>query len=105
MSEQEKLSRISLENGVFETNLTAKFARRKLYEKKDPRLVRAIIPGVVATIQAAAGTAVKKGDTVITLEAMKMLNRIPSPMDGTVKAVRVSKGQKVSKGQVLVEIK
>jgi biotin carboxyl carrier protein len=35
---------------------------------------------------------------------MKMLNRITAPVPGTVKAVRVKAGEKVSKGQVLVEL-
>ena len=38
------------------------------------------------------------------LEAMKMRNRIKAPMDGKVKVVRVAVGEKVTKGQVLIEI-
>ena len=38
------------------------------------------------------------------LEAMKMLNRVMAPLHGTVKAVHVSAGETVTKGQVLIEI-
>ena len=104
MSEREKFSEIALENGTFETRVTRKFQGRKLYEKHDPRIIKAVIPGVVAAIETVVGNVVKQGDTMMILEAMKMLNRIKSQTDGTVKVIRVTLGEKVSKGQVLIEI-
>jgi biotin carboxyl carrier protein len=104
MSEPGKYNRLALENGVYETRLTAGYAARKPYEKKDPRLVKTVLPGVVAEIRVAAGRQVKQGDILLVLEAMKMLNRIPSPLDGKVKAVHVAAGDKVAKGQVLIEL-
>jgi biotin carboxyl carrier protein len=104
LSEHEKFSQIELENGVFETRLTKKYALRKPYEKKDPRIIKAVIPGIVAEIDTRVGKTVKQGDTMMILEAMKMLNRIKAPQDGTVKVIRVAAGEKVAKGQVLVEI-
>lgn len=104
MSEQEKFSAIALENGTFETRLTRKFQRRKPYEKHDPRIIKAVMPGVVAAIETKVGNAVKQGDTMMILEAMKMLNRIKAQTDGTVKVIRVTPGEKVAKGQVLIEI-
>ncbi|HTY61042.1 MAG TPA: acetyl-CoA carboxylase biotin carboxyl carrier protein subunit [Acidobacteriota bacterium] len=104
MSDQEELSKIALENGVFETRVTKKFLRRKSYEKKDPRVIKALIPGVVAAVETTVGKAVKQGDTLLILEAMKMLNRIKAPVNGAVKALRVAAGDKVVKGQVLIEI-
>ena len=103
-NEPEKYSNLALENGVYETRLTARHAARKPYEKKDPRLVKAVIPGVVAEVRAAAGDKVKQGDTLLVLEAMKMLNRIASQLDGKIKAFHVAAGDKVTKGQVLVEL-
>ena len=104
MSEEKKYDRLTLENGVYETRLTSKYAARKPYEKKDPRLIKAAIPGVVAEICAAAGGDVKQGETLLVLEAMKMLNRIPSPLDGRIKAVHAAAGDKVTKGQLLMEM-
>lgn len=104
MSEKEKFSEIELESGVFETRVTRKFQRRKPYEKHDPRVIKALIPGVVAVIETSVGRAVRQGDTLMILEAMKMLNRIKAPIDGAIKAIRVAPGEKVSKGQVLIEI-
>jgi biotin carboxyl carrier protein len=104
VSEREIFSEIALENGTFETRVTRKFQGRKLYEKHDPRIIKAVIPGVVAAIETAVGNAVKQGDTMMILEAMKMLNRIKAQTDGTVKVIRVAPGEKVAKGQVLIEI-
>jgi biotin carboxyl carrier protein len=104
VSEKETLSDIALEGGVFQTRLTSKFQRRKPFEKHDPRIIKAVIPGVVAAIETAVGKAVQQGDTLMILEAMKMLNRIKAPIDGTIKVIRVAAGEKVGKGQVLIEI-
>jgi biotin carboxyl carrier protein len=104
VSEREKFSEIALENGTFETRVTRKFQGRKLFKKHDPRIIKAVIPGVVAAIETGVGKAVKLGDTMMILEAMKMLNRIKAQTDGTVKVIRVAPGEKVAKGQVLIEI-
>ncbi len=104
MSEQQQFCEIALEGGTYETRVTKKFTQRKPYEKNDPRIIKALIPGVVAEIDTQVGKAVKKGETLMILEAMKMLNRIKAPQDGTVKAIGVASGEKVTKGQVLIEI-
>ena len=63
-----------------------------------------MIPGVVAELGCSVGQQVKQGDTLMILEAMKMLNRIKAPADGKIKVIRVAPGEKVTKGQVLLEI-
>ena len=63
-----------------------------------------MIPGVVAEIGCSAGQAVKQGDTLMILEAMKMLNRTKAPADGTDKAINVAVAEKITKGQVLIEL-
>ena len=50
------------------------------------------------------GKKIKKGDTVMIVEAMKTLNHVPSPKDGVVKSVNVEDGQPVEYGQTLVVI-
>ena len=99
-----KLATLTLEGGTYETRLTGKFAQRRLFEPQDPRVIKAAIPGVIDTIEATLGKTVNAGDTLMILEAMKMRNRIKAPMDGKVKVVRVAVGEKVTKGQVLIEI-
>uniref|UniRef100_UPI003593E7AF acetyl-CoA carboxylase biotin carboxyl carrier protein subunit n=1 Tax=Desulfococcus sp. TaxID=2025834 RepID=UPI003593E7AF len=62
------------------------------------------MPGMVVSYAKKVGEAVKKGDTVVILEAMKMENALPAPCDGTIKAINFSSGDSVSKGAVLCVI-
>ena len=48
------------------------------------------------------GKKIKKGDTVVIVEAMKTMNHVPSPTDGTVKKICIEDSQPVEYGQVLV---
>lgn len=104
MSEQDKLATLRLEGGTYETRLTGKYAQRKLFEPQNPRIIKADIPGVIDSIEATPGKTVNAGDTLMILEAMKMRNRIKAPMAGKIKEVCVAGGEKVVKGQVLIEI-
>ncbi len=62
------------------------------------------MPGNILAVNVTVGQAVKKGDVLMVLEAMKMENEIMSPADGTVNAVNVSKGASVETGTVLCTI-
>jgi biotin carboxyl carrier protein len=64
--------------------------------------VKAPMPGLIVGVMVDIGQAVKKGDTLVILEAMKMENAIKAGGDGVVKKVAVSTGDKVDKNQVLV---
>ncbi|MBQ9164168.1 MAG: biotin/lipoyl-binding protein [Bacteroidaceae bacterium] len=66
--------------------------------------VKAPLPGTVNEIKVKVGQAVKKGDTVIVLEAMKMENNIDADRDGKIAEIRVAKGDTVMEGAVLVTI-
>ena len=66
--------------------------------------VKAPLPGVVTAIPVKVGQAVKKGDTVLVLEAMKMENNITAEADGTVTGVCVAPGDSVMEGTVLLTI-
>ena len=65
--------------------------------------VNAPMPGNILDIKVSNGAAVKKGDVLIILEAMKMENEIVAPCDGTVNVV-VTKGASVETGAVLCTI-
>ena len=62
------------------------------------------MPGNILKVNVAAGQAVKQGDVLIILEAMKMENEIMAPKSGTVTQVLVSKGATVETGAPLVFI-
>ena len=66
--------------------------------------ITAPMPGNILAVNVAAGQAVKKGDVLMILEAMKMENEIMAPCDGTVGAVNVTKGATVETGTLLCTI-
>ena len=66
--------------------------------------VKSPLPGVILDIKVNVGDEVKKGQTIIILEAMKMENRINADKDGKVTAINVSKGESVLEGTDLVII-
>lgn len=66
--------------------------------------IKAPMPGLVVQVLVKEGDDVKKGDTLLVLEAMKMENAIKAPADLIVKTVKISKGQKVEKGEILVVV-
>ena len=63
--------------------------------------VTAPMPGTILKVNVANGQAVKKGDTLAILEAMKMENEIMAPADCTVSSVNVSQGSTVEAGAAL----
>ena len=66
--------------------------------------VNAPMPGKILAIKANAGQAVKKGDVIIVLEAMKMENDIVAPQDGTIASVSCAVGDQVEAGALLVSL-
>ena len=63
--------------------------------------LKAPMPGVVYSVAVAAGAAVKKGDLICVLEAMKMQNEIKADRDGVIKELHVKPGDSVQKGALL----
>lgn len=66
--------------------------------------VKAPLPGVVTKIPVSVGQAVRKGDTVLILEAMKMENNITAECDGTVTGICVAAGDSVMEGTTLLTV-
>lgn len=66
--------------------------------------INAPMPGTILSVNVKPGQAVKRGDILVILEAMKMENEIMAPSDGTVGTVNVAKGQAVQTGAVLLTL-
>jgi biotin carboxyl carrier protein len=69
-----------------------------------PQTIVAEMPGKVVKVVMAAGEAVREGQGVVLVEAMKMENEIPSPIAGVVTEVAVSEGQTVEAGALLFTV-
>ena len=77
---------------------------RPLAQDGNPKQVGAPMPGMIATVSVGNGQKVKKGDALLSLEAMKMETLLTAPADGTVAAVHVRPGETVEAKALLIEL-
>jgi len=70
----------------------------------DGEVITAPMPGHILNVTVKEGDPVEVGDTVLVMEAMKMENEVKAHVAGTVKEIKVAKGQDVGVGEVLVVI-
>lgn len=104
MVEDRKLSVLNIDTSLYKTRLSKKFGNRIPYRAPNNKLILSFIPGTVLDILVKPGQLVKKGDELMILDAMKMQNQLKSKIEGKVKNIPVNKGDKVSKGTVLLEL-
>ncbi|MEY3321112.1 MAG: hypothetical protein RLZZ417_695 [Bacteroidota bacterium] len=83
---------------ILKMNLTSK----KSSHFKD---LKAPMPGLVRNVNINVGDLIKKGDSLIILEAMKMENVLKSPIDGIISELGVKPGESVEKNQILLSFK
>jgi len=70
----------------------------------DASHIAAMMPGMIVNITVNAGDCIKKGQKLLTIEAMKMETTMNAEYDGTVKAISISRGQQVDIGDLLLVI-
>jgi len=66
--------------------------------------ITAPMPGTILDVRVKPGDAVKRGDILVILEAMKMENEILAPQDGTIASVNISKGSSVNSGDLMISM-
>ncbi|MBY5972133.1 pyruvate carboxylase [Ferrimonas balearica] len=88
---------------VADRSATGGAAARPKADPTNAAHVAAPMPGVVASIGVNAGQAVKQGDLILTIEAMKMETGLHADRDGTIKAVHVTPGAQIDAKDLLVE--
>lgn len=103
MSENKEFKTLTIWDREYKTLLTKKFEGRKPYKAADPFIMESFIPGTVRDIMVKEGQTVKKGDPVLILESMKMLNIVRSGVNGKVKSIKVAKDEAIPKNHVMVE--
>jgi biotin carboxyl carrier protein len=104
MNKNDKLGFLNIDTSLYQTRISDKFQNRKPYQPADPRVILSFIPGTVLDILVQPGQDVLKGENLMILDAMKMQNKLKCTMNGKVKSIAVKKGDKVSKGTVLLEL-
>lgn len=95
---------LSIGSGLYKTILTQKFKDRKIWVVPDPKKIISVIPGTVLDIYVKPGQLIKKGETILILEAMKMQNQIKMPFDGKIKKIYVKPDELVKRSQIMIEI-
>ncbi len=105
----EKIAKIKVNNNVYEAKikddidlLLKSLGMSNLNVQKVNEL-KAPMPGLVFKILVMAGQEIKKGDTLVILEAMKMENNLKSPVDAQIKNIVCKLGNSVEKNEVLIE--
>ncbi|MBN1950155.1 MAG: acetyl-CoA carboxylase biotin carboxyl carrier protein subunit [Bacteroidales bacterium] len=88
----------------YRTTFNKKFENRKHWVKPNPNNVFTFIPGTITDVCVKPGDKLRKGDKMLVLEAMKMLNSIEISRDATIKEVFVKKGDRIPKGHLIIEI-
>ncbi|HEY7289559.1 MAG TPA: biotin carboxylase N-terminal domain-containing protein [Vicinamibacterales bacterium] len=83
---------------------TSETAQRRRTASTGPQTITAPMPATVLEVRVKPGSAVKKGDVVVLLEAMKMELPLRAPADATVKTVRCKQGDLVTADAALVEL-
>ncbi|MCA8878776.1 MAG: pyruvate carboxylase [Rhodobacteraceae bacterium] len=73
-------------------------------DPSNPNHIGAPMPGIVASVAATAGGEVKKGDLLLTIEAMKMETGLTADRDGKIKAIHVQPGAQIDAKDLLVEM-
>ena len=112
-SEKDTKIKVSRQSKVSQ-NITPEITIEKNNKKTEPVSGTEIKSPIIGTAYLApepgakkfveTGKKIKKGDTVMIVEAMKTMNHVPSPKDGIVKSINVEDGQPVEYGQALVVI-
>ncbi|HDJ32944.1 MAG TPA: acetyl-CoA carboxylase biotin carboxyl carrier protein subunit [Bacteroidetes bacterium] len=93
-----------IEGTKYRTHFTRKFENRKPWIPENPLHILSFIPGMILKVFVSEGQKVREGQDLLILEAMKMKNRIKSPLDGKIKAVNVKEGEKVPRDLLLIEL-
>jgi biotin carboxyl carrier protein len=104
MNKNDKLGFLNIDTSLYQTRISNKFQNRKPYKPVDAKIILSFIPGTVLRVLIEPGQIVAKGDDLMILDAMKMQNKLKCIMDGRVKSIAVKKGDKVSKGTLLLEL-
>ena len=102
---------VELEEQV-KTTKTPKLVRSKPVQTKETKpkpaagfsKIEAPLPGTIFKVMVKKGDAVKKGQTILIMEAMKMENNVLAEKDGKINKVHVAEGDSVLQGDILVEI-
>ena len=104
MAEEKELKNLIIQGAVYKTTLTQKFEERVKWEAPNDNFLYSFISGTIIDIFVKPKDKVKKGETLLLLEAMKMQNQVRMPFDGEVVNIYVTKNEIIPRKHLMIEI-
>ena len=95
---------LNINGTIYRTRHTAKYENRPKWEKDNVKMLKNSLPGTVQDIFVKTGDPVAEGQELLSLEAMKMINKIAAPFSGEIKKIHVKQGQVLPRGTVIIEM-
>jgi len=104
----------SNQNGIYDVQIEGNHLAAEVvfgHQKQDNKTISSVgklfspMPGIIVDIPVKSGDRVKKGDTILVQEAMKMQMKIRSSCSGSITRINTATGSQVEKGELLVTIK
>jgi biotin carboxyl carrier protein len=89
---------------VYKTLSTRKHDMRKAYTPENPKMIKSFIPGTILKLFVKEGSKVKKGEKLLSFEAMKMHNEICTTVAGKVKKINIKVGNRMVRNEILIEL-
>lgn len=88
----------------YKTTLTEKYKNRPVWKKPLISDVVSHLPGTIVTIEVKEGDTVEAGQLLLIHQAMKMLNRVVSPVSGVIEKVNVVEGEQIPKDHLMIRV-
>ncbi len=104
IQENQELIDFAVTARKYKTQLTKKFLNRKKWENPSPFEIYSFIPGTVVDIFVNEGDIVEEETPLMTLEAMKMQNKIEMPFTAKIKKINVKKSEQIPKDFLIFEL-
>lgn len=102
--EQQELVDFIVTARKYKTTLTEKFKNRPVWHKPYVGDVISHLPGTIVELEVKVGDEVEAGQLLLIHQAMKMLNRVVTPISGVVSEVNVQIGEQIPKDHLMVRI-
>lgn len=100
----QELKKLSVMGDTYITRYTKKYEKRRTWSKPRPEEIISFIPGTIREVLVKEGDLVATGQKLLVLEAMKMMNSITAPYSGIIKSIKVSIGDCIPKGTLMIEM-
>ena len=99
-----KYEKLQIDGVEYKTTFTSKWINRKKWEEPNLNLIESYIPGTILNINVKEGQEVEADDVLLTLQAMKMNNKITAPFSAKIKKIYVKAGDQIAKDTLMIEL-